>query len=239
MAQVLAAACAAGVSSTFGAPVGGVLFSVEVTSTYYSISHLWKAMFTSVCGALLFRVSRGSPTSGGGGGGVVSAANDYGATDEQDGSLALFHLTNFATQDLRQMLLGGEMVGFTVLGVLCGLCGAAFVHATSSLVQLVRQLRSYAADESVSPAGRRRGCGKGGGGGSDGSGSEYGNGGNSGGDGGNSSGSALRRSDWFTPRRLMGVLLSRYGYTLCVAFVVLDARGATPVSTSDPAAVES
>lgn len=56
--QALAAGCAAGVSATFGAPVGGVLFSIEVTSTYYSISHLWKAMFTAVCGSVLFHVAR-------------------------------------------------------------------------------------------------------------------------------------------------------------------------------------
>ena len=56
--QLLAAGCAAGVSATFGAPVGGVLFSIEVTCTYYSISHMWKAMFASVCGSVVFRVSR-------------------------------------------------------------------------------------------------------------------------------------------------------------------------------------
>ena len=33
-----------------------MLFSIEVTCTYYSVSHLWKAMFTAVCGALVFRV---------------------------------------------------------------------------------------------------------------------------------------------------------------------------------------
>jgi len=77
--QVLAAGCAAGVSATFGAPVGGVLFSIEVTSTYYSISHLWKAMFTAVCGSLLFHVTR-----------------DYG-------ELALFQLTNFNAADMGQV----------------------------------------------------------------------------------------------------------------------------------------
>ena len=43
--QMLAAAVAAGVTATFGAPIGGVLFSIEVTSTYYFVSNLWKAFF--------------------------------------------------------------------------------------------------------------------------------------------------------------------------------------------------
>jgi H+/Cl- antiporter ClcA len=42
---MLAAAVAAGVTATFGAPIGGVLFSIEVTSTYYFVSNLWKAFF--------------------------------------------------------------------------------------------------------------------------------------------------------------------------------------------------
>ncbi len=81
--QVLGAACAAGVSATFGAPVGGVLFAIEVTSTYYSISHLWKAMFTSVCGAVLFRIGRDL------------------------GSLALFRLTTFSSADLGSTIYNG------------------------------------------------------------------------------------------------------------------------------------
>ena len=32
--QMLAASVAAGISATFGAPIGGVLYSIEVTSTY-------------------------------------------------------------------------------------------------------------------------------------------------------------------------------------------------------------
>lgn len=35
--QNLAAAVAAGVTAVFGAPVGGVLFSIEVTATYYLV----------------------------------------------------------------------------------------------------------------------------------------------------------------------------------------------------------
>ena len=59
--QMLAAGCAAGVAATFGAPVGGVLFSIEVTATYYSVAHLWKAMFTAVAAAVVFRVTRLEP----------------------------------------------------------------------------------------------------------------------------------------------------------------------------------
>lgn len=43
--QMLTASVAAGVTATFGAPIGGVLFSIEVTSTYYMVNNLWKAFF--------------------------------------------------------------------------------------------------------------------------------------------------------------------------------------------------
>lgn len=43
--QMLASSVAAGVTATFLAPIGGVLFSIEVTSTYYIVNNLWKAFF--------------------------------------------------------------------------------------------------------------------------------------------------------------------------------------------------
>jgi H+/Cl- antiporter ClcA len=49
---ILEAACAVGVSSTFRAPIGGVLFSIEVTSTYYMVANYWKG-FLSAYSALL------------------------------------------------------------------------------------------------------------------------------------------------------------------------------------------
>jgi H+/Cl- antiporter ClcA len=41
--QIFASAAAVGVSSAFNAPVGGLLFSVEITSTFYLISNYWKS----------------------------------------------------------------------------------------------------------------------------------------------------------------------------------------------------
>ncbi|KAF4045197.1 Voltage gated chloride channel [Phytophthora infestans] len=53
--HMLAAACAVGVTATFGAPVGGVLFSIEVTTSYYVTSNYWRAFFSSVVGVVVFR----------------------------------------------------------------------------------------------------------------------------------------------------------------------------------------
>lgn len=50
--QMLSAACALGVSTALGAPLGGVLFSIEVTSSYYHVSHYWKGFFVALVGAL-------------------------------------------------------------------------------------------------------------------------------------------------------------------------------------------
>ena len=76
--QMLAVGCAVGVSSTFGAPIGGVLFSIEVgdpgsscgdysprssceitsqvTATYFLVGLYWRCFFAAVASALLLRI---------------------------------------------------------------------------------------------------------------------------------------------------------------------------------------
>lgn len=53
--QLLAAACAVGVSVAYGAPIGGVLYSIEVTSTYYPIRYYWAAFISSIVSGFVFR----------------------------------------------------------------------------------------------------------------------------------------------------------------------------------------
>jgi chloride channel 2 len=53
--QFLTAAVAVGVSCTFGAPIGGVLFAVEVSTLHFSVSNLWKAFFCSTISVLCFK----------------------------------------------------------------------------------------------------------------------------------------------------------------------------------------
>jgi chloride channel 2 len=61
--QVLAASAAVGVSSAFNAPLGGMLFSIEVTSTFYLVSNYWKSFFAAVAGSVachIFLISKGA-----------------------------------------------------------------------------------------------------------------------------------------------------------------------------------
>jgi hypothetical protein len=53
--QMLLAGVSVGVASTFGTPVGAVLFSIEVTSIYYMLSAYAKCMLAAVAGRLLHR----------------------------------------------------------------------------------------------------------------------------------------------------------------------------------------
>ena len=54
--EMLAAACAVGVACCFGAPVGGVLFSIEVTAVIFAVRNYWRGFFAAVCGAMTFRL---------------------------------------------------------------------------------------------------------------------------------------------------------------------------------------
>jgi len=54
--QIFAAAAAVGMSTVFNAPVGGLLFSIEVTSTYYLISNYWRSFMAATTGALMYNI---------------------------------------------------------------------------------------------------------------------------------------------------------------------------------------
>lgn len=102
--ELLAAACAVGVACCFAAPVGGVLFSIEATTAYFAVRNYWRGFFAAVFGALVFRLLA------------------VWFTDEE--TLTSLFRTNFRLEvpfDLQ------ELFAFVVLGVLCGLLGAAFV----------------------------------------------------------------------------------------------------------------
>ncbi|XP_046804460.1 chloride channel protein 2 isoform X8 [Lucilia cuprina] len=113
--EMLAAACAVGVGACFAAPVGGVLFSIEVTTTYFAVRNYWRGFFAAVCGATVFRLL------------AVWFQN-------ADTVRAVF-LTNFTTEfpfDPQELFV------FALMGVVCGLGGAAYVWVHRRYVLFMR-----------------------------------------------------------------------------------------------------
>lgn len=116
--QILAAACAVGVSSTFGAPIGGVLFSIEVTSSLYQTSEYWKGFFCVVCGAFVF-----------------TELSNFG---QSRNSVASLFTTDF--DPLPYAFL--ELPLFVALSVICGYLGSLFVIFQKSIADIRNDPRS-------------------------------------------------------------------------------------------------
>ncbi|XP_057660281.1 H(+)/Cl(-) exchange transporter 5 [Diorhabda carinulata] len=53
--EILSASAAAGVSVAFGAPIGGVLFSLEEVSYYFPLKTLWRSFFCALIAAFVLR----------------------------------------------------------------------------------------------------------------------------------------------------------------------------------------
>uniref|UniRef100_A0A3P8SQ14 Chloride channel K n=1 Tax=Amphiprion percula TaxID=161767 RepID=A0A3P8SQ14_AMPPE len=105
--EMLVVAAAVGVASCFGAPISGVLFSVEVMSSHFALRHYCPCFFSAACGALTFR--------------LLSVWSGDGETLQ-----ALFK-TNFPTA---VPFYPFEVLLFAFLGLLCGAvsCCYLFCH---------------------------------------------------------------------------------------------------------------
>ncbi|XP_037076251.1 uncharacterized protein LOC119097310 [Pollicipes pollicipes] len=53
--ELVAAACTMGAAVCYGAPVGGVLFSIEATRAYFAVRNYWRGFFAAVCGTLFYK----------------------------------------------------------------------------------------------------------------------------------------------------------------------------------------
>jgi H+/Cl- antiporter ClcA len=58
--QLLIVGCSIGVGVGLGTPIGGVLFSVEATSTFYLTRNYWWAIFAAPLGALFYLIMSNS-----------------------------------------------------------------------------------------------------------------------------------------------------------------------------------
>ncbi|NXS31036.1 CLCN1 protein, partial [Pomatostomus ruficeps] len=119
--DVLTVGCAVGVGCCFGTPLGGkwlfwVLFSIEVTSTYFAVRNYWRGFFAATFSAFVFR--------------VLAVWNKDAVT-----ITALFR-TNFRMDfpfDLQ------ELPAFAIIGICSGFLGAFFVYLNRQVVLGVRR----------------------------------------------------------------------------------------------------
>ena len=117
--EMLAAACAVGVACTFSAPIGGVLFSIEVTATLFAVHNYWRGFYAAVWSALMFRL-------------LQIAFNESNLT-------AIFQTTFRHECPYHDY----EILAFVFLGVLCGLGGALFVYCHGRFVRLIGKFAKF------------------------------------------------------------------------------------------------
>uniref|UniRef100_A0A8D2JKP8 Chloride channel protein n=1 Tax=Varanus komodoensis TaxID=61221 RepID=A0A8D2JKP8_VARKO len=104
--EMLVAGAAVGVATVFGAPISGVLFSIEVMSSHFAVRDYWRGFFSATCGAFMFR--------------LLAVFNS-----EQETIMALFK-TSFTTDfpfDLPETFF------FALLGLLCGGVSCAYLFS--------------------------------------------------------------------------------------------------------------
>ncbi|KAI5476133.1 voltage-gated chloride channel [Pseudohyphozyma bogoriensis] len=99
--EIISAACAAGVAVSFGAPVGGTLFSLEEVSYFFPPKVLFRSFFCAMIAAVTLKL-----------------LNPFGS-----GKIVLFAVTY--DRDWHTF----ELAGFALLGALGGIYGALFCKA--------------------------------------------------------------------------------------------------------------
>ncbi|XP_063558530.1 chloride channel protein ClC-Kb isoform X5 [Gorilla gorilla gorilla] len=116
--EMLVAAAAVGVATVFGAPFSGVLFSIEVMSSHFSVWDYWRGFFSATCGAFMFR--------------LLAVFNS-----EQETITSLYK-TSFRVDvpfDLPEIFF------FVVLGGLCGILSSAYLFCQRIFFGFIRNNR--------------------------------------------------------------------------------------------------
>ncbi|KFD58676.1 hypothetical protein M514_00369 [Trichuris suis] len=103
-AEMIAAGCAVGVACTFGAPIGGVLFSIEVTSVHFALRNYWRGFFSAVFSAIVY-------------GFLVMLLHSRE-------TVSAYCPTAFSFDT---PLKAKQLVFYAALGVICGILGVMFV----------------------------------------------------------------------------------------------------------------
>ncbi|XP_066059091.1 chloride channel protein ClC-Ka [Chamaea fasciata] len=116
--EMLVAAQAVGVATVFGAPISGVLFSIEVMSPHFAVRDYWRGFFAATCGAFMFR--------------LLAVFNS-----EQETIAAVFK--SDLKIDFPFDLL--ETFFFLILGIICGIVACAYLFCQRWMMVAVKKNR--------------------------------------------------------------------------------------------------
>ncbi|NWX55838.1 CLCKB protein, partial [Promerops cafer] len=115
--EMLVAAQAVGVATVFGAPISGVLFSIEVMSPHFAVRDYWRGFFAATCGAFMFRL-------------LAVFNSEQGKAGAQDSDLKI---------DFPFDLL--ETFFFLILGTICGIVACAYLFCQRWMMVAVKKNR--------------------------------------------------------------------------------------------------
>jgi chloride channel 3/4/5 len=110
--EVLSASAASGVAVAFGAPIGGVLFSLEEVSYYFPPKTLFRTFFCCIAAALSLKF-----------------LNPYGT-----GKIVLFEVRYLSDWEFFEVFI------FILLGIMGGALGALFIKASSWWARSFRRI---------------------------------------------------------------------------------------------------
>ena len=110
--EVLSAACAVGIACNFAAPIGGVLFAIEVTTNYFAVRNYWRSFFAAISGTLLIHLL------------------NFRWKEDRESLTALFK-TNFP---LDFPFHPKELVLFVIMGLICGVTSIIFIRLVKTFM---------------------------------------------------------------------------------------------------------
>lgn len=119
--EMLAAATAVGVACTFGAPIAGVLLSVEITTAYYGVRNYWRGFCGAVWGATFYR--------------LLYVWIEGVETVTAIFKTSFFVETHFAAQ---------ELLAFSILGIICGFGAAFYMRMKKNFGRLLKESKLIA-----------------------------------------------------------------------------------------------
>ncbi|KAG9265320.1 chloride channel protein 2-like [Astyanax mexicanus] len=116
--ELVISGSAVGLAACFGSPVGGLLYGIEVASSFFMVRNYWKGLFAATISAFMFRL----------------LPMCVGRFETVTPLFKTWYRQDYPYEPL-------EILSFCVLGILSGLFGAFFVFMNGVMVRFIRSPR--------------------------------------------------------------------------------------------------